>query len=56
MLGLYVSCASEETATPEAPFTGENNKKCDADVVAETVFRFCAVVAVPVTFPVTLPT
>ena len=34
--------------------TGENNKKCEEEVVAETVFTFCAVVAVP-TLPIKVP-
>ena len=40
VLGLNVRLASDDNATPDAPLTGENVMKCDADVVAATVFTF----------------
>ena len=55
VLGLNVRLASDDRATPDAPLTGENVMKWFAEVVADTVFTFCDVVAVPVRFPVTFP-
>ena len=46
----------EETAAPEAVLVaGVNNNGCCADVEADTIFTFCAVVAVPVNEPVIIP-
>ena len=50
--GLKVIPTPLDKATPEPPFTGENNKKCEAFVpVEETVFTLVAVVATPVNVP-----